>query len=80
MVLKESKKEKKSKKIARPFFFCVPFHLQRKLNLRDLLSRSEHYSPKIRKDAYVGLKDLFEKFPTLLLTVCTTTSVVYSHF
>jgi len=39
---------------------------QRNLNLNDLLSQLAHHNVTVRKDAYLGLKDLFGRHPQLL--------------
>lgn len=39
---------------------------QRRQSLKELLTQSMHYSEKVRKDALMGLKDLFTRFPTEL--------------
>ncbi|KAG0590671.1 hypothetical protein KC19_1G118100 [Ceratodon purpureus] len=39
---------------------------QRNQTLKELLTQSMHYSEKVRKEALIGLKDLFTRFPTEL--------------
>ncbi|CAB4317405.1 unnamed protein product [Prunus armeniaca] len=36
---------------------------KRGLTLKELLQQTSHYSSKVRKEALLGIKDLFEKYP-----------------
>lgn len=46
---------------------------RRKLTNEDLISQLKHYNANVRKDAIVGLRELFEDYPDIVISSLSTT-------